>query len=64
MALIVFIFGGHILWLIGLLMGIGQMIGGYMGSNMVIKKDVKFIKTLFLIMVCATILKILYDIVK
>lgn len=63
-ALVVFIFGGHILWLIGLLMGVGQMIGGYMGSNMVIKKDVKFIKTLFLIMVCATILKILYDIVK
>lgn len=63
-ALAVFILGGHVLWFIGILMGFAQIIGGYMGSNFVIKKDVKFIKTLFLIMVIATIIKIIYDILK
>lgn len=57
----VFVYGGSILWTVGLIMGIGQVIGGYLGSNMVIKKDIKFIKTMFLIVVGVTILKILYD---
>ncbi|MSN97094.1 TSUP family transporter [Campylobacter sp. FMV-PI01] len=63
-ALIVFTFAGEILWKIGILMGIAQMLGSYIGSNLVIKKDVKFIKTLFLAMVVVTILKIFLDIFK
>ena len=57
----VFIVGGQVLWVVGLLMGFGQIIGAYFGSNMVIKKDVKFIRTIFLIMVGATILKLFYS---
>ncbi|CZE48273.1 TSUP family transporter [Campylobacter geochelonis] len=60
-SLAVFIVGGQILWLVGLLMAVGQIVGGYLGSNMVIKKDVKFIKTMFLTMVGLTILKLIYD---
>ncbi|MGG7048058.1 MULTISPECIES: TSUP family transporter [unclassified Campylobacter] len=57
----VFIIGGQVLWLVGLLMGVGQIVGAYVGSNMVIKKEVKFIRTMFLIVVGATILKLVYS---
>ena len=60
-SLFVFIIGGQILWMLGIIMGFGQMIGAYFGSHMVIKKEIKFIKTIFLIVVSLTIIKLLYD---
>lgn len=63
-SLAVFILGGQILWLVGVIMGIGQLIGAYFGSTMVVKKEVKFIKTIFLSVVACTILKLIYDLIK
>ena len=63
-ALGVFIAGGRILWLVGFLMAVGQILGAYFGSNLVIKKEVKFIRTMFLIVVAATICKLLFDYFK
>ena len=63
-ALVIFIMGGEVIWLIGILMGLAQIAGGYVGSVFVIKKDVKYIKSIFLVMVMVTILKIVYDIFK
>ena len=60
-SLAVFITGGQILWAVGLLMGAGQVLGAYFGSNMVMKKDVKFVRVVFLAVVGATILKLVYD---
>jgi hypothetical protein len=57
----VFLASGHILFLVGLLMGFGQIIGANIGSNMVIHKEVKFIRIFFLIMVGLTLLKITYE---
>ncbi|EAH8299536.1 TSUP family transporter [Campylobacter fetus] len=57
----VFIAGGQILWMLGIIMGFGQIIGAYFGSKMVIKKEVKFIKIVFLVVVACTILKLIYD---
>jgi len=59
-SLAVFLWSGNVLILVGLLMGFGQIIGAYVGSNMVIKKEVKFIRTFFLIMVGLTLLKLIY----
>lgn len=56
----VFLWSGNVLFTVGLLMGFGQMIGAYVGSNMVIKKEVKFIRTFFLIMVGLTLVKVIY----
>ena len=42
-------------------MGAGQVLGAYFGSNMVMKKDVKFVRIVFLAVVGATILKLVYD---
>ncbi|WP_148802581.1 TSUP family transporter [Campylobacter concisus] len=63
-ALGVFIVGGQILWLVGFLMAVGQILGAYFGSNLVIKKEVKFIRMMFLIVVAATICKLLFDYFK
>ena len=63
-ALGVFIAGGQILWLVGFLMAVGQILGAYFGSNLVIKKEVKFVRTMFLIVVAATICKLLFDYFK
>ena len=63
-ALGVFIAGGQILWLVGFLMAVGQILGAYFGSNLVIKKEVKFSRTMFLIVVAATICKLLFDYFK
>ena len=59
-SLAVFLYSGNVLLLVGLLMGIGQLIGAYVGSNMVIHKEVKFIRLFFLTMVALTLVKLIY----
>ena len=63
-SLAVFILGGQILWFVGIVMGFGQLLGAYFGSTMVVKKEVKFVKTIFLFVVGCTILKLIYDLIK
>lgn len=60
-SLAVFLVGGQILWVVGLCMAAGQILGGYFGSNLAIKKDAKFIKAIFLFVVFLTTLKLVYD---
>ncbi len=55
----VFIYAGLVLWSIGIVMGVGQILGAFWGSTLVHKKEVKFIRVFFLIVVGATILKLL-----
>lgn len=42
-------------------MGVGQVLGAYLGSKLVLKTNGEFIKTLFLIVVGATIIKVAWD---
>ncbi|GLH57501.1 TSUP family transporter [Helicobacter ailurogastricus] len=60
-SLSVFLISGHVIWTVGLLMGGGQMLGGWVGSNLVVRKEVKFIRKVFLSVVGATILKLFWD---
>lgn len=57
----VFLIGGQVLWVVGILMGVGQILGAYIGSTLVVKKEVKFIRIFFLSVVGITILKLVYD---
>ena len=57
----VFVFSGNILFFIGILMGFGQIVGAFVGSSMVVKKDVAFIRVFFLFVVGVTILKLVYE---
>ena len=58
-SLSVFASMGLVLWYIGIIMGLGQILGAYLGSTLVSKKDVKFIRIFFLAVVAATILKLI-----
>ncbi len=57
----VFLIGGKVLFLVGILMGLAQILGAYVGSSMVVKKDVTFIRGFFLLVVGVTIVKLIYD---
>ncbi len=62
MSLSVFLIAGHVIWSIGLLMGLGQMLGAWVGSNLVVRKlEIEFIRKIFLYTVGATILKLIWD---
>ncbi|HZQ47245.1 MAG TPA: TSUP family transporter [Verrucomicrobiae bacterium] len=56
-----FALAGQVLYGAGLAMGIGQLLGAKIGSGMVVAKGAKFIRPVFLTMVLALVLKLLYD---
>lgn len=60
-ALAVFLYFYKVLWAVGILMGVGQIIGAFLGSKLVLKTQGKFIKALFLVVVGATICKVSLD---
>jgi len=59
-SLTVFIIGGKVVFLAGIVMGFGQMAGAWTGSHLVIKHNTKFIRLFFLIVVAATIARIIW----
>jgi uncharacterized membrane protein YfcA len=60
-SLVVFLRAGQVYYGAGLAMGIGQLLGARVGSRMVVTRGTKFIRPIFLTMVFALILKLLYD---
>ena len=56
-----FLLGGRILWLEGLVMGSGQLLGARLGSRMVIARGTQFIRPIFLSVVFVLTLKLLYS---
>ncbi|NEN76263.1 TSUP family transporter [Pelistega sp. NLN82] len=60
-SVIVFALSGKVLWVVGGLMIIGQIIGAYLGSLMVINKGGKLIRPLVVIMCFLMVARYLYD---
>ncbi|MEO9653891.1 TSUP family transporter [Marinomonas sp.] len=60
-SLIMFAFTGHIVWMLGIAMGIGQWIGAQIGSQLVITKGSKLIRPLVIFMCLAMSIKLLMD---
>jgi uncharacterized membrane protein YfcA len=56
-----FLLGGNVHFIPGLVMGMGQLLGARLGAGMVIRKGTKFIRPVFLSVVFALTLKLLYD---
>lgn len=59
-ALSVFVIGGKVLFMAGLIMGTGQMAGAYAGSRLVIRKGVGFVRGFFLTVVAVTVTRLVY----
>ena len=56
-----FLWTGNAVLLWGLIMGVGQLLGARVGARMVITRGTKFIRPVFLTVVFALTLKLLYD---
>lgn len=60
-SLLFFILGGAVIWKIGLIMMVGQFIGGTLGARMVVTKGKRIIRPLIVTMSCLMALKMLWD---
>jgi len=60
-SLSVFLLTGHIHFVEGISMGVGQLLGAKIGAGMVITRGTKFIRPIFIVVVFALILKLLYS---
>jgi uncharacterized protein len=56
-----FLVSGSVLFVAGLTMGIGQLIGAQIGARMVTRRGTKFIRPIFITVVVVLTLKLLYE---
>jgi uncharacterized membrane protein YfcA len=59
-SLLFFLPGGNVLFAAGLVMGVGQFLGARTGSHLVVRGGTRFIRPVFLTVVVALTLKLLY----
>lgn len=59
-ALAVFLAAGHVNFLIGIIMGAGQMLGARLGSHLVVTRGVRFVRPVYLAMVVIVMLNMIY----
>ena len=59
-SLIFFILGGNVLWKVGLAMMVGQIIGAYAGSHMVVKGGSKIIRPVIVLVCLAMVAKYVF----
>ncbi|MFZ6799160.1 TSUP family transporter [Undibacterium sp. Di24W] len=60
-ALIWFGFSGHVIWMLGLAMAVCGVVGSIAGTHLAIKHGSGFVRSLFLVVVSALVLKTTYD---
>ena len=63
-SLIAFTIGGNILIKVGLVMGVGQVIGAYVGSHMAIRNGARFIRPVLIVVVFITTVRLFIDYFK
>ena len=57
-ALAVFVPQGAVLWHVGLLVGAGNLVGGYLGARTAVSRGSSFVRAFFLAVVAAFIVRI------
>lgn len=60
-SLIFFILGGAVLWKVGLIMLVGQFIGGNLGARMVVTRGKKIIRPLIVTMSFLLVAKMMWE---
>ena len=60
-SLVLFLVGGKVYFVLGLTMGLGELLGARTGSRMVVLRGTRFIRPVFLAMVIALTIKLFYD---
>jgi len=62
-ALVIFIPAGAVMWKVGLLMGLGNLAGGYAGARTAVAQGAGFIRVVLVIVLGAFIVKIGFDVI-
>ncbi|WP_372736728.1 TSUP family transporter [Nocardioides sp.] len=62
-ALIVFVPQGAVMWKVGLLMGLANLVGGYLGARVAVSKGARFVRIFFIVVISAFIVRIGGDVV-
>jgi uncharacterized membrane protein YfcA len=57
-ALVVFVPQGAVLWKVGLLMGLGNLLGGYVGARVAVSRGARFVRVFFVVVVSVFIVRI------
>ncbi len=60
-AIVAFTITGNILWGLGLVMGLANLIGGYLGARTALSRGNGFVRTVFLLVVGALAIKLAWD---
>lgn len=63
-ALVVFIPAGAVMWKVGLLMGLGNLAGGYVGARTAVTQGAGFIRVVLVIVLGAFIIKIALEVIS
>jgi uncharacterized protein len=61
-ALLFFLPHGSLLWGVGLVLGLANMAGGYLGARTAVRQGSRFIRVVFLVVVAVLVLKLGYDV--
>lgn len=57
-ALCIFVPQGAVLWKVGLLMGVANLIGGYLGARLAVRRGAGFVRVFFIVVVSAFIVRL------
>ncbi len=57
-ALVVFVPMGAVLWKVGLVMGVGNLVGGYLGARTAIAQGSRFVRVIFVLVVSGFVVRI------
>jgi len=60
-ALVFFIPSGAVLWQVGLVMGVGNVIGAYLGARTAVARGSRFVRVAFVVVVSVLIVKLVWD---
>lgn len=63
-ALLVFVPQGVVLWRLGLLMGVANIVGGYLGARTAVARGASFVRLVFIVVSAALLVRLGYDLVS
>ncbi len=63
-ALVVFVPQGVVLWKLGLLMGVANLVGGYLGARTAVARGAGFVRVVFIVVSSVLLLRLAYDVLR
>ncbi|MGN6299866.1 MAG: sulfite exporter TauE/SafE family protein [Angustibacter sp.] len=63
-ALVVFVPQGAVLWKLGLLMGLANVVGGYLGARTAVARGAGFVRVVFIVVSAVLLLRLTYDVLR